>query len=148
MGSHEPFGHMQHKLWQKERSRVKLVIWLLTTKSQESTRSECVQVECNTPLERFWREVQVCLIPYPNWRSEQRVMPSQNCGSPNQDSFDTSPWESRDKNPFKCRCRGEVQRILHGERWWLPPESGLWWVLWVQGRPWLVLTLNVFQKVD
>jgi hypothetical protein len=24
--SHEPFGHVQHKLWQKERPRVKLAI--------------------------------------------------------------------------------------------------------------------------
>jgi len=26
MGLHEPFGHMQHKLWQKERSGVKLAV--------------------------------------------------------------------------------------------------------------------------
>jgi hypothetical protein len=25
-----------------------------------------------------------------------------------------------DKKPFECRCRGEVQRILYGGRWWLP----------------------------
>jgi hypothetical protein len=34
MGSHEPFEHLQHKLWWKERSGVKLPIWLSTTKSQ------------------------------------------------------------------------------------------------------------------
>jgi hypothetical protein len=28
------------------------------------------------------------------------------------------------------------------------PESGLWWVLWVQGRPWLVLALKVFQELN
>jgi len=27
-------------------------------------------------------------------------------------------------------------------------ESGLWWVLWVQGCPWLVPTLRVFPKVN
>jgi hypothetical protein len=37
MGSHCPFEHLKHKLWSKERPRVKLV-WLLTTKSQKSTR--------------------------------------------------------------------------------------------------------------
>jgi hypothetical protein len=42
MGLHEPFGHLQHKLWWKERSRVKLVVWLPTTKSRESTRPRCV----------------------------------------------------------------------------------------------------------
>jgi hypothetical protein len=36
MGSHDPFGHLKHKLWSKERLRVKLAIWLPITKSQES----------------------------------------------------------------------------------------------------------------
>jgi hypothetical protein len=38
MASHEPFGHLQPKLWAKEGPRVKLAVWLPTTKSQESTR--------------------------------------------------------------------------------------------------------------
>jgi len=38
MGSHDTFGHFKHKLWPKERSGVKLSIWLLTTKNQESPR--------------------------------------------------------------------------------------------------------------
>ncbi len=36
MGSHDPFGHLKHKLWPKEESGVKLAIWLPTTKSRES----------------------------------------------------------------------------------------------------------------
>jgi hypothetical protein len=36
MNLHDPFGFLKHKLWPKERSKVKLLIWLLTTKSQES----------------------------------------------------------------------------------------------------------------
>jgi hypothetical protein len=35
MGSHHPFEHLKHKLWSKERSRVKLTIWLSTIKSRE-----------------------------------------------------------------------------------------------------------------
>jgi hypothetical protein len=27
MGSHDPFGHLKHKLWPKERSKIKLSIW-------------------------------------------------------------------------------------------------------------------------
>jgi len=50
MASHEPFGHLQHKLWSKEGSGVKLAVWLPTTKSQESTRFRCMQVKCDTPL--------------------------------------------------------------------------------------------------
>ncbi len=37
MASHEPFGHFQHKLWQKEGSKVKLAVWLPTIKSWELT---------------------------------------------------------------------------------------------------------------
>jgi hypothetical protein len=84
MASYEPFGHLQHKLWSKEGPRVKLAIWLLTTKSQESTRPRCVQVECNTLLGSFWEELQVCFRPHPNRRSELGVMSSQSPGSPNR----------------------------------------------------------------
>jgi hypothetical protein len=36
MGLHCPFGHLKHKLLPKEGSRVKLAIWLPTTKSWEN----------------------------------------------------------------------------------------------------------------
>jgi len=39
MGLHRSFGHLKHKLWPKEGPGVKLAIWLLTTKSWESTWS-------------------------------------------------------------------------------------------------------------
>jgi hypothetical protein len=32
MGSHNPFRHLKHKLWPKERSKVKLAVWFLITK--------------------------------------------------------------------------------------------------------------------
>jgi hypothetical protein len=37
------------------------------------------------PLESSRRELQVCFRPHPNRRFEQKVMPSQSCGSPNRD---------------------------------------------------------------
>jgi hypothetical protein len=43
---------------------------------------------------------------------------------PNWDNFGTPLWESRDKKPFGCKCRGEAQRILYGGRWWLPLSPG------------------------
>jgi hypothetical protein len=124
MTSHEPFGHLQHKLWSKERSGVKLAVWLPTTKSRESTRSRCVQVECDTPLESSRGDLQVSFRPHPNRRSEQEVMNIQSPGSPNRDSFGTPLWESREKEPFGCRCGGVTQSILYGGRWWLPPSPG------------------------
>jgi hypothetical protein len=42
-------------------------------------------------------------------------MNSQSFGNLNRDSFETPPWESRDKKPFGCKCRREMQRILSGE---------------------------------
>jgi hypothetical protein len=41
-----------------------------------------------------------------------------------RDSFGTPTWESREKEPFGCSLRGEMQRILYGGRWWLPPSPG------------------------
>jgi hypothetical protein len=113
-----------HKLWQKERSGIKLAIWFPTTKSWESAQPRCVQVEWNTLLENSRREIQVCFRPHPNRRSEQRIMTLQSGGSLNRDNFETPLWESRDKKPFECRCCGEAQIILYGGRWWLPPSPG------------------------
>ncbi len=66
MGLHDLFGHLQHKLWLKERPGVKLTIWLSTTESQELTRFPCVQVACDTPLESSQRGLQLRFKPHPN----------------------------------------------------------------------------------
>jgi hypothetical protein len=51
-------------------------------------------------------------------------MVAQSPESPNQDNFGTPLWESREKVPFGCSLRGQMQRILYGGRWWLPPNPG------------------------
>jgi len=51
-------------------------------------------------------------------------MNAQRPGSPNQDNFGTPLWESWEKVPFGCKCGCEMQTILYGGRWWLPPSSG------------------------
>jgi len=122
MALHEPFGHLQPKLWAKEESKVKLAVWFPTTKSQESTWIRRLQEECDMALESFQRELQDCFRPHSNPRSEQEVMDAQSPGSPNRDSFGTPPWESREKVPFKCSLCRELQRILYGGRLWLPPS--------------------------
>jgi hypothetical protein len=122
MALHEPFGHLQHKLWLKEGAGVKLAVWLPTSKSWESTRSQCVQVECDTSLKSSQGELQVRFRPRPNRRLDREVMNAQSPMSPNRDNFGTPLWESRDKEPFECGWGGVTQRILYGERWWLPPS--------------------------
>jgi hypothetical protein len=41
-----------------------------------------------------------------------------------RDNFETPTWESWEKEPFGCSLGGELQRILQGGRWWLPPSLG------------------------
>jgi len=51
-------------------------------------------------------------------------MTSQNPEILNCDSFGTLHWESQDKKPFGCGCRGEAQSILYGGMWWFPLNPG------------------------
>jgi hypothetical protein len=112
MGSHDPFGHLKHKLWSKEGSGVKLTIWFPTIKIRESTRFPCVQVACHIPLESSQRELQLCFGLHINRRSIEKVMGPQSCKSPKFGNFETFTWESRDKMTFGCGPCGEAQSIL------------------------------------
>jgi hypothetical protein len=51
-------------------------------------------------------------------------MNAQSAESPNWDNFRTTLWESREKEPFGCKCSGKLQRILYEGRWWLPSSLG------------------------
>jgi hypothetical protein len=70
------------------------------------------RVKCDTLLESSRRELQFWFKPRPNPSSGQGVMHAQSLVSPNQDSFETPLWESREKEPFGCSLRTELQRIL------------------------------------
>jgi hypothetical protein len=87
MGSHDPFGYLKHKLWPKERSEVKLAVWVPTIKSWESTQFPCVKVVCDTPLESSWRELQLFFRCHLDQRFAHKVIAlqsrrSSNFGSP------------------------------------------------------------------
>jgi hypothetical protein len=82
MSSHDPFGHFKHKLWSKEGPRIKLSIWLPTTKSQESPWFPCVKVSCDISLESSWQRLQLCFKPHPNRKFVRKVMGLQSCGNP------------------------------------------------------------------
>jgi len=139
MASHEPFEHLQPKLWPKEGSGVKLAVWFPTIKSRESTRFRCVKVECDIPLESSRGELQPWFKPHPNPSSRRRVMSVQSPRNPNRDNFETSLWEPREKESFGCRCDGELQEYFMREVV-ASPESRPWWVKWIQVSPWLVPT--------
>jgi hypothetical protein len=97
MGSYDPFRHLRHKLWPKERSGVKLVIWFLTIKSQESPRFSYMQVTCHILLERSRQGLQRFFKPHLNQRSAHKVMGPQSHGNPSLGIFGTPIWESRTK---------------------------------------------------
>jgi hypothetical protein len=75
-------------------------------------------------LESSGQELQLWFKPRPNPSSGREVMNAQSLGSPNRDNFGTPTWESWEKETFGCSLRAELQRILYGGRWWLPPSSG------------------------
>jgi len=129
MGSHDPFGHLKHKLWPKEGLGVELAIWLPTIKSQESTRFPFVQVACHIPLESSRWGLQLCFKLHLNQRSDRKVMGPQSRGS----------------RGTKCNLDvGLVERhkvYYKGGRWRLPPSPGH-----VESKfPWLVLAPKVLQ---
>jgi len=139
MASHEPFGHLQPKLWAKEGLEVKLAVWLTTTKSRESTSSWHPIQECNTALESSRGELQLWFRLHCDWTLQSGDMDSQSFEIPTRDSFGTPTWESREKESFGCSLSGELQRILYGGRWWLPPSPGRGESC-VSKCPWLIPT--------
>jgi hypothetical protein len=80
------------QLCQNERSGIKLAVWLLTTKSRESTRPRCVQGECDIQLESSGQRLQLCFRPHRDWRSAQEVMRPQSRGSPSCWNFKLVGW--------------------------------------------------------
>jgi hypothetical protein len=140
VGSHDPFGRLKHKLWPKERSRVKLAIWLLTTKSRKSTWFPYVQVAWDMSLESSWRGLQICLKTHLNRRFVNKFMGPQSRKSPNFGNLDVS---------FGTKCHldvGFVKKhiVYYKGKVAVSPKFGPWWVLWVQVCLWLVLTPKMF----
>jgi len=114
MGSHDPFGHLKHKLCPKERPGVKLAIWFLTTKSRELTRFRCVQVVWNTSLERSWRRLQLCFGDLILIRGlHTKLWGPKVTGAP-----------TLAKSHLDVGHVGNHRVYYKGGRWWLPSSSG------------------------
>ncbi len=63
-------------------------------------------------LESSRGELQLWFKIRPNPSLGREVMNAQSPESPNRDSFETPPWESREKEPFGCSLGEELQKIL------------------------------------
>jgi hypothetical protein len=130
MGSHHPFGHLKHKLWPKERSGVKLPIWLPTTKSRKSTRFPCVQVAFHILLESSRQGLHFSLdfiliggLHTKLWAPKSRKSQlwqfrDSRLGVPGQKAI----WMWTSWRGIEYNIRGKVVAS---------PKSKLWWILWV-----------------
>jgi hypothetical protein len=142
MASHWSFEHLQAKLWAKEGSRVKLPVWLPTTKSRESTRSRRALGECDTALESSPRGLQVWFKPCPDPRSGREDMMFQSPGSPKSGQFrDSTLGVSGQTTTWVWARRSNTENTI-GRMVVTPPKSGPWCVMWVRVSPWLVPTPN------
>jgi len=123
MAWHWPFEYLQHKLWQKERPRVKLAIWLPTTKNQESTWPWCVQKSATHRWKALKESYSFFLDLNPIEGLNKKVMIVQSLGSvatPLWPSVGVKPntWKSwrlgvfRDSRMFRARQQGEKHLAL------------------------------------
>jgi hypothetical protein len=140
MASHWSFGHLQPKLWPEEGPGVKLAVWLPTTKSWESTRSQRALEECNAALESYRRGLQVWFRPRPDRRSRREAMMSQSPGSPKPGQFRDSTLGVLGKSAIRMQVRQRGTENTIGRMVVAPLESGPWCVMWVRVSPWLVPT--------
>jgi hypothetical protein len=148
MASHEPFGHLQHKLWQKEGSGVKLAILLPTTKSRESNLTPVCAGGVRHAVGKLSRKATSFLQSSSQsevWaksyeliksrESKSRQFRDSSLGVPGQKAIRMwVPWSNAENTIW-----GKVVASL---------EFGPWWVLWVQSCPWLILAPRVLQNAN
>jgi hypothetical protein len=132
---HDPFGHLNHKLWPKEGSRVKFDSWPLKIKNRPiSLRVGDVTHAIEKLLTRVTSLLQT---------SSRSELCTQSYGPPKL--WESQPWEFQDSHlgvpgqnviwvmvlwpSTKYTIRGKVVPS---------PKSRSWWVLWVCVCPWLV----------
>jgi hypothetical protein len=135
MAFHEPFGYLQHKLWSKERPGVKLAFWLrplkvgnwpdfLAWRQRATYRWKALNKGYNFALDLITIEglhKKLCALKVA--RILVVAISRLPLGSPETKKV---IWMWPLWRGAKYTIWGKVMAS---------PESGLWWVLWVQNRP-------------
>jgi len=141
MALHEPFGHLQHKLWAKEGLGVNLTIWLLTTKSRELTQPRCVQVATH-----YWKAFKESYKFASNLiiigGLSKELWPCKVLEIQTETLLGPTLGVSRQKAIRVWVPRSNTENTIWGKVV-ASLESGPRWVLWVQSCPWFVLALKV-----
>jgi hypothetical protein len=143
MRSYYPFEYLKHKLWPKEKLRIKMSMWLPTTKSQESPWFTCVQKACHILFKIFQRRLQLFFQPHLKWRSSQEIMGVQSGESFNFGNYGIPNLESQEKYhlgvaPMANRKKHHKGKVVAS------PKSGSWWVLWVCVCLWFIYAPKVW----
>jgi hypothetical protein len=144
MGLHDPFGFLKHKLCPKERSGVKLAVWLLTIKVKnrldflacrwrdtyhwkdlhEKYNFVSYFISIGGPKNKLWA-FKVVGVPISGISKLQ-------LGSPKTKwHLGASPMAN-----IESTIRGKVMASL---------KFGLWWILWICVCPWFVRAPKVLQ---
>jgi len=137
MASHDPFGYLKHKLWPKKGPKVKLPIWILTTKSRGLP-----WFIWHRSFESCWQGLQLCFRPHLNWRSAQEIMIFQSRRSSNFGNFRTLNMGILGQNDIWLLARH--RKYYKGEGGGFS-KSEPWWVLWVCVCSWFVCAPKMFQ---
>jgi len=124
MGLHRSFGHVKHKLWSKERSGIKLAIWLWPLKvgSRPDFRA------CRWCVAYHWKAfdegynfasnlISIIGLHAKLWRPKVTRVPTWAISGLPLESPETK--SHLDVGPVD-RCKVYYK----GGRWWLPPSPG------------------------
>jgi hypothetical protein len=143
MASHEPFGHLQPKLWAKERSGVKLAIWPRPLKVGNRPLPDVYWGSATWVEENYNFGSDLTLIGV----DSQEIWAPKVLGLQPEIVSRLLLRSPEEKEPFGCNFGGELQSILYGGRWWLTPSPGRGESS-VSKCPWLVPTPKGVPKCE
>jgi hypothetical protein len=151
MGSHDPFEHLKHKLWPKERPGVKLVVWLLTTKVRNWLDFLACRLRAGGvphTVGKLLMKATTLLRLHINQRSAEKVMGPQSRKSPKFGNFETPKLEVPGQNAIWIWASWRGTEYTIRGKVVASPKSRPWWVLWVRICPWLVLAPKVLKLTN
>jgi len=135
MGSHDPFGYLKYKLWPKEGPGVKLPIWLLTSKSQESPKLLACRWRATYCWKTLDKNYNFVLYLTLIGGFHKKVMGFQSCENPHFKNFGTPnlgvPWQN---DIWVQGLWLGIENTIRGKVV-TSPKSGPWWILWVHVYP-------------
>jgi hypothetical protein len=144
MGLHDPFEHLKHKLWPKEKSGVKLPIWFPTTKSQEFLDL----LVCRWRATFCWKALNQSY----NFALDLILIEGLHTKLWAPKSHESQLWEFWDshlgvlgQNAIWMLVRWLATEYTIKGKVVASPEFRLWWVLWIQVCSWFVIAPKVLQ---